>query len=154
MQHVLFIFLKNHDELIFMRPGLPLLWRRTVERYNLVGSRCETCGTHFIPARNICPKCRRKGKIVPYKFSGRGKIYTYTIIRVAPEGYEFFVPYALAIIELEEGARITGQVVDIHPDDVKIGMPVEMVFRKIHEDGDEGLITYGFKFRPVNEVHQ
>lgn len=132
-----------------MKPGLPLLWRKTNERYNLVGTKCETCGTFYMPERKICYKCRRKGKISPYKFSGRGKIFTYTVIRVAPEDYEFFVPYVLAIIDLEEGTRITGQVVDVDPETVKVGQPVEVVFRKIHEDNPEGLITYGFKFRPV-----
>lgn len=132
-----------------MKPGLPLLWRKTNERYNLVGSKCETCGTHFMPARPLCQKCRRKGKMVKHKFKGTGKIYSFTIIRVAPEGYEFFVPYTLAIIELDEGARITGQVVDIDPEEVQVGMPVETVFRKIYEEGTEGLITYGFKFKPI-----
>ena len=132
-----------------MRPGLPLMWRRTKERYNLIGSMCGTCGTHYMPARAICPKCRRKGKLTPYKFAGKGKIFSYTVIRVAPEDYEYFVPYVLAIIDLEEGARITGQVVDTDPEKVEIGQEVEMVFRKIHEDNPEGLITYGFKFRPT-----
>ncbi|MGC8923705.1 MAG: Zn-ribbon domain-containing OB-fold protein [Candidatus Micrarchaeia archaeon] len=135
-----------------MKPGLPSMWRRTSERYNLIGSRCETCGTYYMPGRAICPMCRRKGKIVPHKYSGNGKIYSYTVIRVAPEGYEFYVPYVLAIVELEEGARITGQIVDVDPEEVKIGMPVEMVFRKLHEDNPEGLITYGFKFRPVVQI--
>lgn len=130
-----------------MKPGLPLLWRKTKERYNLIGSRCETCNAHYMPSRSICPKCRRKGRLVDHKFSGRGKIYSYTIIRVAPSGYEYYVPYALAIIDLEEGARITGQLVDIAPEDVRVGQEVELAFRKLHEDNPEGLITYGFKFR-------
>ena len=132
-----------------MKPGLPLLWRRTKERYNLIGSKCETCGTYYMPKRAVCPSCRRKGKMVEYKFSGKGKIYSYTVIRVAPEGYEYYVPYVLAIIELEEGARITGQLVDTDPENIMVDQDVEMVFRKIHEDNPEGLITYGFKFRPV-----
>ena len=132
-----------------MKPGLPLLWRKTRERYNLIGTKCETCGTYYIPERKICAKCRRKGKVAPYTFSGRGKIYSYTVIRVAPEDYEFFVPYVLAIIQLEEGVYITGQVVDVNPESVQIGQEVEMVFRKIHDDHPEGLITYGYKFRPI-----
>ena len=132
-----------------MKPGLPLLWRKTNERYNLVGTKCETCGTYFMPERKICAKCRRKGKIISHMFTGRGKIHTFTVIRVAPEDYEFFVPYVLAIIDLEEGAHITGQVVDVDPETIKVGQQVEMVFRKIHEDNPEGLITYGFKFRPT-----
>ncbi|MCX6776561.1 MAG: OB-fold domain-containing protein [Candidatus Micrarchaeota archaeon] len=55
----------------------------------------------------------------------------------------------MAIIELEEGPRLTAQVEDCDARDVKIGTPVEMIFRKIQEDGKEGLIHYGFKFKVV-----
>ncbi len=132
-----------------MKPGLPLLWRHEKDRYRLVGSKCETCGTYYMPERSICPKCRRKGKMVEYQFKGTGKIHSFTVIRVAPEGYEYYLPYVLAIVELDEGAKILGQIVDVEPEEVKIGQKVEMVFRKIHEDNPEGLITYGFKFRIV-----
>lgn len=132
-----------------MKPGIPLLWRKTRERYNLKGTKCETCNTYFMPGRVICPKCRRKGKIVEHYFKGKGKIYSYTIVRVAPADYEYNVPYILGIVELEEGARIMAQITDCEIEDVKEGMEVEVVFRKIHDDYPEGLITYGFKFKPI-----
>jgi uncharacterized OB-fold protein len=97
--------------------------------------------------RGICPNCRRKGKMVHQKFSGKGKVYSYTLITSPPTGFELEVPYIIAIIELEEGARVTAQIVDGDYEKVKIGLPVEMVFRKIQEDGKEGLIHYGFKFK-------
>ncbi|MFH1285357.1 MAG: Zn-ribbon domain-containing OB-fold protein [Candidatus Micrarchaeota archaeon] len=127
--------------------SLPLMWRKIPERYLLVGSKCETCKGHYFPIRNVCPKCRRKGKIVPFQFSGKGKVYSYTLITAPPAGFELDAPYILAIIDLEEGARVTAQVVDCEEKDVKIGAPVESVFRKIQEDGNEGLIHYGFKFK-------
>ncbi|MHA1859723.1 MAG: Zn-ribbon domain-containing OB-fold protein [Candidatus Asgardarchaeia archaeon] len=134
-----------------MKPGIPMLWRHADERYLLKGSKCETCGSFYMPARTICPKCRRKGKMVDYRFSGKGRVYSFTVIRVAPEGYEYYVPYVLAIVELEEGPHVMAQLVDIEPEDVRIDMPVELAFRKIHEDNPEGLITYGFKFRPCRD---
>lgn len=51
------------------------------------------------------------------------------------------------MIELEEGAKLTAQLVDCDVDNLEIGDPVEMVFRKIREDGEDGVISYGFKFR-------
>jgi hypothetical protein len=102
-----------------------------------------------MPGRIVCPTCRRKGKITEYKFKGFGKLYSHTIVRVAPEDYEYEIPYILGIIELEEGARIMAQITDCDVENVKDGMAVEVVFRKIHDDSPEGLITYGFKFKPI-----
>ncbi len=124
----------------------PSSWRKIPERYGLIGSKCEVCGTHYFPLRHICVKCRRKGKIVEHKFSGKGTVYSYTLVNVPPSGFELEAPYVLAIVQLEEGPKLTAQVVDCEMKDVKIGSPLKMVFRKIQESGDEGLIHYGFKF--------
>lgn len=130
-----------------MKPGLALTWRRIPNRYRLIGSKCESCGKNFFPTRNICPKCRRKGRIVEKVFSGKGKIYSYTLVSVPPEGFELEAPYILALVELDEGTLVTSQIVDCGRNEIEIGTPVEMVFRKIQEDGKEGLIHYGFKFK-------
>ena len=134
-----------------MRESIPLTWRRIPERYRLQGSVCRTCGKYYFPSRPVCPKCRRKGKVEKHHFSGRGVVYSYTTIRSAPAGFEGQTPYNIAIVELVEGARCTGQVVDAKPEEVKIGDEVEAVFRKIQSDDPEGLIHYGFKFRKVEE---
>ena len=54
----------------------------------------------------------------------------------------------VGIVELEEGVKVIAQLTDIFPEEVYEGMPVEMVFRKIREAGADGIIEYGFKFRP------
>ncbi len=81
------------------------------------------------------------------QFSGKGRIYSFTEVHSPPEGFEEQAPYVLAIVELEEGARVMGQIVDVKKEDVKIGQEVEAVFRVIQRDDPEGLIHYGFKFR-------
>ena len=83
------------------------------------------------------------------KLSNKGKIITYTIIYDAPENFEGQAPYPIAIIELDEGPRITAQIVDCKLGDVKIGMRVKATFRKIQEDGYIGAIYYGYKFKPA-----
>ncbi len=114
-------------------------------RYNLIGSKCVTCNTVFFPSRILCPKCRRKGKLESFQFSGKGEIISYTIIKVPPEGFEKNIPYAIAVIKLEEGTNIAGHVVgDI--ENIEIGKKVRAVFRKIYEDGKDGLIHYGLKW--------
>jgi uncharacterized OB-fold protein len=129
--------------------AVPFHWRRFKERYQLVGSRCNHCGKSFYPIRVICPSCRRSGHMKDVKFSGKGKVYSYTVIRTPPEGFREYVPYIVAIVELEEGAKVLSQVVDCDPKDVKIGMPVRSCFRRIRSENDTGLVLYGFKFRPA-----
>ena len=85
----------------------------------------------------------------PFQFSGKGKIYTYSVIRSAPDDFKNLAPYAVAVIELEEGAKLTSQLVDCDVDNIEIGDDVEMVFRKIREDGEDGVISYGYKFKVV-----
>ncbi|HJJ57168.1 MAG TPA: Zn-ribbon domain-containing OB-fold protein [Methanocorpusculum sp.] len=122
-------------------------WRKIPQRYNLIGTRCETCGKTFFPPRAICPHCRREGMMSEVALSGKGKILTFTIIHSSSEQYAVFKPYVLAIIELEEGARMTSHVI-CDPEDVYIGMPVHSVFRIIEKEGADGVIHYGTKFVP------
>ena len=129
--------------------AVPFHWRRFRERYRLIGSRCEHCKKAFYPIRVICPHCRRSGHMKEIKFSGKGKIYSYTVIRAPPEGFREYVPYIIAIVELEEGTKLMSQVVDAEPKNVKIGMQVKACFRKIRSENDTGLVLYGFKFKPA-----
>ncbi len=130
------------------RSSVPLAWRRFEARYRLVGNRCANCGTVYFPPKAICPKCRRKGKLEKCQLKGEGKVYSYTIIHAAPSGFEKRVPYCIAIIELDEGPRVMGEVVgDLALLD--IGARVRAVFRKIYEDGEDGIIHYGLKWELV-----
>jgi uncharacterized OB-fold protein len=122
-------------------------WRHIPERYNLIGTKCITCGKTYFPPRVICPECRRKGKLETINFKGTGKIHTFSIVRTPIDDFKTISPYAIAIIELDEGAKVTSQIVDVDIDSIEIGQPVEMVFRKIREDGEDGVISYGFKFK-------
>ena len=82
------------------------------------------------------------------RFSGKGTVYSYTVVHAPPQGFELHRPYLLAIIELEEGPKLTAQIVDCAREDLKIGLPVEMTFRKIREGTEGGIIHYGYKFKP------
>jgi hypothetical protein len=71
----------------------------------------------------------------------------------APVGYEQSAPYTMALVQLEEGPVVTAQLTDLGEQGVEIGMPVEMVTRKIRTDMDDrGIIIYGYKFRPVMQA--
>lgn len=122
-------------------------WRLRGARYSLTGSECASCSQLHFPPRDLCGSCG-SAEMTPYTFSGNGTVYSFTIVYHPPAGYEFASPYALAIIELEEGPLVTAQLTDVDLDTVEIGQPVEMVTRKLKEEGEQGMIVYGYKFRP------
>ncbi len=126
--------------------GLPASWRKIPQRYNLIGDECKTCGERFFPPVTICPNCRRTGSLERYKFSGEGEIFSYTVVRAAQEGFDFQIPYFLGIIKLKEGPLVISQIVDSDPEEIDIGKKVKTVFRKVREDGSDGVIRYGYKF--------
>jgi uncharacterized OB-fold protein len=125
--------------------SVPLFWRLKKSKYMMIGSKCSTCGQKFFPPSVICPKCRSKGKVSDFQFSGKGVIETFTVIRAPPEGFEAAAPYAIAIIKLDEGTNISGQVVG-EINQIAMGKRVSPVFRKITQDGTVGLIHYGIKW--------
>ena len=128
--------------------SVPRFWRELDSRYNLVGSYCKITKTYHYPKRSFNPDAGRDsiGNMVDYQFKGTGKIISSTVVHQAQAGYEMFGPYCMAIIELEEGPRLTSQVVDCDPITVKPGMKVKSVFRKLGEDSESGILHYGTKF--------
>ncbi|HOK58630.1 MAG TPA: OB-fold domain-containing protein [Methanothrix sp.] len=86
-----------------------------------------------------------------YRFRGTGTVITYTTIYSATEDFERLTPYNLAIIQLDEGPKLTGQVV-CSPESMKIGMRVRPVFRILGKEGERGIIYYGTKFAPAEDA--
>jgi hypothetical protein len=128
---------------------IPRHWRLRKQRYALVGEVCPHCDAKLFPPRDVCPECGGEAKNL-YNFSGRGEVYSYTTVYEPPAGYEEYSPSTVALVKLVEGPLVTAQLTDIEQDKVEIGMPVEMVTRRLRSDGDErGLLVYGYKFRPV-----
>ncbi|MBN1994886.1 MAG: Zn-ribbon domain-containing OB-fold protein [Anaerolineae bacterium] len=123
-------------------------WRLKAQRYQLVGEVCPHCNGKIFPPRDVCPHCAEEATQPPFRFSGKGEVYSYTTVHNPPEGYEESAPYTVALVKLAEGPLITAQLTDVANSEVEIGMPVEMVTRKLRSYGEEGLIIYGYKFRP------
>ena len=128
---------------------IPRHWRLRKQRYSLTGEVCPHCEAKLFPPRDVCPECGGEARTL-YNFSGRGEVYSYTTIYEPPAGFEDNVPYTVALVKLEEGPLVTAQLTDVDPQDVSIGISVEMVTRRLRSDGDErGLLVYGYKFRPA-----
>jgi uncharacterized protein len=83
-----------------------------------------------------------------FQFGGKGEVLSYTTVTDAPAGFEDQAPYVLALVRLDEGATITAQLTDLEAAP-EVGMRVEMVTRKLRNNGPNGVIVYGYKFRPV-----
>jgi uncharacterized OB-fold protein len=128
---------------------VPRHWRLRKQRYALVGEICPHCSTKIFPPRDVCPECGGEAKTA-FTFSGKGEVYSFTRMGNAPAGFEQQSPYTVALIKSEEGPIVTAQLTDLGDSKVEIGMPVEMVTRKLRDDGDErGILVYGYKFRPA-----
>ena len=128
---------------------IPRHWRLQKQRLGLVGEVCPHCQAKIFPARDVCPECGGEAKTA-FRFSGRGEVYSFTTMFSVPAGFEYNAPYTVALVKLEEGPIITAQLTDVGDREVKIGTPVEMVTRRIRQDGDErGMLIYGYKFRPL-----
>ncbi len=127
---------------------LSRFWREAEHRYRLLGTKCENCGRIYFPPREVCPTCHREsiGKMKDVELSGDGTIESYTIVHDVPPRFSRQRPYVLALIKMDEGPTITGQIVDSGFDEIDIGKRVRAVFRKMGEDGESGVIVYGYKF--------
>jgi hypothetical protein len=103
------------------------------KRHELLLQKCSQCGNYRYPPSPICPNCFSQD-FKWEKASGKGEIYTYTVVRVPLSlEWEPYVPYVLATIKLDEGVRMVATVVDCKPEDVKIGMQVKVVFNDATE---------------------
>lgn len=127
---------------------IPRYWRLKAQRYRLQGKKCLDCGNLSFPPRLVCRKCKSRNH-KSHDFIGKGRLFSYTIIFQPQNRFDHIAPYIIGLIDLEEGERITAQLTDVEPDNVEIGMDLEMVIRQIYEDGPKGPILYGYKFRPL-----
>jgi uncharacterized OB-fold protein len=123
-------------------------WREIPQRYRLEAAKCAGCGKVSFPPRSVCPKCGN-AKFEATALPDRGVVRTFTVIHVAPSQFEDQAPYAIGIVELDGGVKITTQIVDCPLEDIKIGQKVRIEFRRIQQDGHAGVICYGYKCVPA-----
>jgi hypothetical protein len=120
-------------------------WRIRDRYYRLIGSRCEECGTEFFPPVYRCRRCGSEN-IKDKEMPREGKIMTYTRLHEPLPGFEAQAPFYLAVVILDNGARVLSQVVDSPDEAIKTGARVRATVRRAKVDGDSGQIIYGYKF--------
>jgi uncharacterized OB-fold protein len=117
----------------------------------LMGSRCQSCGALHLPPRSLCPACYG-GELDWEQLSGRGKVVAFTTVHIAPTamleaGYGRTNPYCTGIVQLDEGPSISAQITGVDPaapDQIEIGMPVQVSFVQRGE-GEEERTYLAFK---------
>jgi len=135
--------------------SVPMYWRTIPQRYGLVGLKCKKCGSVNFPPKGVCKYCNGSSEFEEIHLSGKGKVHTYVLISAGGAPPEFAEQekaggqYPVAIVQLEEGPKVIGQIADIDPKEVKMDMPVTTELRKIYTE--EGVIRYGFKFVPAGK---
>jgi hypothetical protein len=104
------------------------------KRRELWVQRCAGCGVHRFPARPICSGCLSTAAEW-VRVSGRGAVFSFNVMhQVYHPGFAAEVPYAVVIVKLAEGAKMISNLVGVQPCDIRIGMPVEVVFEDLNEE--------------------
>lgn len=91
----------------------------------------------------------RRQNVIRSLLNRRGKIISWTTIMVPGTDFKRYAPYTVVMVEFENGERSTGPLVDSAGGNIKEGMPVVAVLRKVRESSAEDVIAYGIKFRPL-----
>tara|TARA_Y100001933_G_scaffold261713_1_gene317093 strand:+ start:115 stop:531 length:417 start_codon:yes stop_codon:yes gene_type:complete len=115
----------------------------------LEGYKCGNCGATFLGERHVCSKCGARDQMSTVKLSNSGKLYSYSIVHRSFPGIE--VPYVSAVVDLDDGVAIKGNLINVEPDPEKIefDMPVEVVFKDALGRKDKDGNSYlSFFFQP------
>ncbi len=118
--------------------------REIPQRYRLEAAKCSNCGAASFPPRLVCPECKGRA-FQTIRLSEEGKLITFTVVRVGADKFSRETPFAVGIVELDHGVRLTTQITDADLNSLKIGQKVKLVFRKIQDDGRAGIHCYGYK---------
>lgn len=110
-------------------PSVTALWRETDKNLRLYGGKCNTCGYIQYPAQRVCVNCHTQGAASPVRLSELpGTVFTYSMDYIAATTD---APLVITVVDFEGGGRLLCMMTDRELDEVKVGMPVEMSFRKL-----------------------
>jgi hydroxymethylglutaryl-CoA synthase len=122
-------------------------WRERNWSLRFHGSKCKSCGLVTFPIQRICYQCQSKDDYEEVRLSDKkGKVFTFSLDNLAGRSDDPIIPQMVIESDLEK-ARIYSIMTDCDPKLIKIGMPVEMTFRRIYEGG--GMYNYFWKCRPI-----
>jgi uncharacterized OB-fold protein len=119
---------------------------------HLIGTRCDRCRITFFPSRGFCSNCFQNDQIKEVSLSKTGTLYTYTTVYQGKPNFK--VPYTIGYVDLKEGVRIFAPLFDVAPEELKIGIEMELVFRNMAEVSDQSCaLVYGFRPAQKKATH-
>jgi uncharacterized OB-fold protein len=118
----------------------------------LAGSKCAKCGEVVVGTRDVCGKCGNRKSLEHIKLATTGKLYNYTVVHRNFPGVP--VPFISAIVDLDGGGTLKGNLLEVEPDPAKIkfDMPVKVVFRDAGRKDKEGNSYLAYFFVPQNKA--
>jgi uncharacterized OB-fold protein len=132
-----------------LRPVVPYLKIPQQGEPYLEGLQCRKCSAIFLGSRANCSSCGARGELAPKRLADTGKLYVYSIVHRSFPGIE--TPYVSAIVDLDGGGTVKGNLVGIapEPEKIRMGMPVRTVYRTAPRKDAEGneYLTYYFEPR-------
>ncbi|MEM1800191.1 MAG: Zn-ribbon domain-containing OB-fold protein [Desulfurococcaceae archaeon] len=130
--------------------SIPPSWRNRIYRYRLVATKCNNCKRTSYPPSQICRYCGSKNVENIELLNEKAKLITWTVIYSVMDGFEEKKPLLIGIVETSNTCtRLLAYLTDVLPEELKPGMLLEPVMRRISENGESGLIHYGMAYRPV-----
>ena len=121
------------------------------DNYYLSALQCNKCGSIFLDKRTVCANCFSINQFNVIKLSNTGTLYSYSIVHRSFPGIE--VPYVSAIVDLEGGGTVKGNLIDCDPDPekIKFDMPVEVIFDDaLGRKDSEGNSYISYFFKPIS----
>ncbi|MFW9913381.1 MAG: Zn-ribbon domain-containing OB-fold protein [Candidatus Thorarchaeota archaeon] len=118
-------------------------YSKKIQDHDFQAFKCVDCGAVISPPMGSCYSCG-SNRMEWTKVSGKGKLVSFTVIHIAPEQFQEEVPYLIAIIELEEGTRVTARLQGfdpLKPEEIEVGIPLVLDY----EDGLSGNTYLSFK---------
>ena len=114
----------------------------------LEGQKCGNCDAIFLGERTTCASCGKSEQFAATKLANQGELYVYSIVHRSFPGIE--VPYISAIVDLEGGGTVKGNLINIDPDpeQIKMGMPVEVVYQIAPRKDADGNEYLAYFFQP------
>jgi hydroxymethylglutaryl-CoA synthase len=127
------------------QPSPVAQWRENQGELRLHGTKCQHCGTPQYPPQRVCINCQTKDEMEPYSFTDRkARLFSfchdYVTATVEP-------PVTVTVVDFDGGGRIICDMTDRDPEEIKVGMPLEMTFRRLYYVG--GIYNYWWKCQPV-----
>lgn len=128
-------------------PSSVVQWRQGKQNLSLYGSKCKACGRPQYPIQRVCAYCQSLDNYELYRFADKkAKLFTFSIDNIGFSIHDI-PPVVGAVVNFDGGGRILCQMSDCDPEEAKIGMPIEMTFRKLYQV--EGVPFYIWKAMPV-----